>query len=225
MSGPTSKIIRGGFDEGDVTRWELPQVGERLPEPEPEPEPEPPTLTVQEIEEIQKAAYEEAYAQGYLEGKDQGQRDGYAAGERQAKELVARLEKILDGLSEPLQQVDEEVEQQLSELAMTLARQVVRSELKSQPQQIVGLVRESLALLPAASRDVKVLLHPDDAQFVRDALGQRGAQGWRLVEDAGLEPGGCHVVSAVSRIDASVRRRLAALAGEFFGAEREEDEA
>ena len=54
---------------------------------------------------------------------------------------------------------------------MALARQIVRRELKTDPTQIIGIIREAIAALPVAARDVRVHLHPEDAAVVRAAPG------------------------------------------------------
>ena len=54
----------------------------------------------------------------------------------------------------------QEVERELLTLAMALARQIVRRELKTDPTQIIGIIREAIAALPVAAREVRVHLHP-----------------------------------------------------------------
>ena len=56
------------------------------------------------------------------------------------------------------------------QLAVTIARQLVRRELRIDPAQVIAIIRETVALLPAAARDVRVHLHPEDAAVVREKL-------------------------------------------------------
>ncbi|RFA28543.1 hypothetical protein CAI21_11785 [Alkalilimnicola ehrlichii] len=230
----SSKVISGrGLDDSEVSRWELPDVGdyparEEPEEPEEELEPGTQLLTVQEIEDIQNAAYEEAYARGYQEGRETGHRDGLALGEKEARkiqaELAEHLGSIINTLAEPLEQLDDEVEEELLELAMALARQIIRRELQTQPGEVVAIVREALGVLPMASRDVTVHVHPEDAQLLREVLGDSDeGRNWRFVEDATLSRGGCRVVTPVTRIDATVEHRIAVLASELLGGNRDED--
>ena len=72
--------------------------------------------------------------------------------------------------------------------------------------------REALAVLPVSSRAVRVLLHPEDAELVREAyaLGD-GDLKWQVVEDPVIQHGGCKVLTETSQIDATVESRLNAV--------------
>lgn len=192
-----------------------------------------PRLTAQEIESMQRQAHEEAAAQGRQEGFEQGREEGYregyeqglkqglAQGESAVREQVGALERIVSTLDQPLQEVDELVEQELAALAIALARQLIRRELKTDPGQIIAVVREALSVLPSNARKVSLYLHPEDAELVRSALlldehGQR----WKLVDDPLLTRGGCRIISENSSIDATVEKRLAASIAQALGGER-----
>ncbi len=57
---------------------------------------------------------------------------------------------------------------------------LLRRELRTDPAQIIGMVRDTVALMPAATRGVRVLLHPDDAALVRERP-ERGGSGTGMV--------------------------------------------
>ena len=136
------------------------------------------------------------------------------------------LEELLQSLDEPFRQLDQSVEQQLAELAMLVARQLVRRELKTEPEQIISVVREALTALPVAARDVRLALHPEDATLIRETL-SIGAddQHIQLVEDPVQGRGGCKVLTDTSQIDASVESRLNAVIAKVLGGQRSTDEA
>lgn len=136
-------------------------------------------------------------------------------------ERVRRLGSILEFMTQPLRDLDAEVERQMALLAGAIARQVVRRELRMQPEQIVGVIRETVALLPASSREVRVHLHPDDAALVREQLREPGSEAaWNIVEDPVLTRGGCRVTSENSTIDARVEQRIGAAIAAVLGDER-----
>lgn len=216
--------------------WKLPVVGE--PEEEEPPvvvveEAEYPAMpTAEEIEAMQKQAYEEARAAGYRDGSERGYRDGreegyrvgYDEGRADAASLAKRLQDVIECLSEPLAQVDEQVEQELVALAIAIAKQLVRRELRTEPGEIVAVVREAMAILPSGARKIGLYLHPDDAELVRSTLAlDELAPRWKIVEDPLLTRGGCRVIADASRIDATVESRLASAIARLFGGEREED--
>jgi flagellar assembly protein FliH len=191
-----------------------------------------PMLTAQEIEAMQRQAYEEAaqqgraegHEEGYREGYEEGRRVGYAEGQEEVKGLISRLKEIMAALNEPLLEMDGQVERELVALAVTLGRQLIRRELRTDPGQIIAVVREALAILPANARRVSLYLHPEDAELVRAALSlDEGGQRWKLFEDPLMTRGGCRVTSETSVIDASVEKRLAAVIAKAFGGERMDD--
>lgn len=176
----------------------------------------PEVMTAQKLEALQQQAYEEGF--------EQGRREGREAGLAELRQQAARLREVLDLMSRPLEEMDQAVEEQLLHLVTIIAQQMIRRELKTNPGEIVAVVRESLAQLPVVSREVRVQLHPDDAALVREALGEPGGErGWRIVEDPVITPGGCRVVTDMSRIDATVESRLIALVNSLLGGERQDD--
>ena len=173
-------------------------------------------VTAGVLEDLQQEAYREAYQQGL--------REGAAAGREQLRAQVERLDQVLTDLARPLNELDTAVQDELLALAMALARQIVRRELRQDPTQIIGIVREAVAQLPVAAREVRVQLHPEDAAIVREHLAPAERErAWTLIEDPMMMRGGCQVVSASSRIDVRLETRLGALLTELMGGEREGD--
>ena len=169
------------------------------------------------MQDLEAQAREEGHAQGLLEGR--------AAAKLELTQQVARLTAILGALARPLDDVDVEVEQDIAQLAMAVARQLIRRELKTSPDEVIASVREALAALPAAARDVRVSVHPDDALLIRSHLGEAHAAGsWQLLDDPLISRGGCVINTDHSRIDARVETRLARVVGAVLGGQRLADE-
>ncbi len=174
----------------------------------------PPALpTAEEIEAIQREAWEEGYRAGHAEG--------LAAGQAEIDALASRWQGLVNALAKPLDAADGNLESALLELALALTRQLVRRELKTQPDEIIPVVREALGVLPSAAQDIVVRLHPEDAVLVTSALHAPGSA-WRIEEDGAIERGGCVVTSSTSRVDASLERRIAQLMAGVLGDAREE---
>jgi flagellar assembly protein FliH len=170
--------------------------------------------TVGGLADLQAEAHKEAFDQGLAEGR--------AAGRAEVRAEVQRLAAMIHDLAKPFEVLDAEVERELLTLAMALARQIVRRELKADPAQIIGIVREAIAALPAASREVRVHLHPEDAAVVREHLAPTESErAWVMVEDPVMARGGCRITTATSRIDARLETRLAAILSELMGTERD----
>lgn len=188
--------------------------------------------TVQELEELERRTYEEAFAKGHAEGHAKGHAEGRAEGlaavERemrpqlqQLQERVERLDTIIGSLAQPLQELDPEVEDQLLQLALTIGRHLVRRELRIDPSQVIAIIRETVALLPASARDVRVHLHPEDAAVVRERLAApTGERAWTIAEDPVMSRGGCRVTTETSQIDARLETRIGHVISALLGDER-----
>jgi flagellar assembly protein FliH len=190
----------------NATLWSAPDMG-RSPAGHAPP-------TVSGLVDLQAEAHKEAFEQGLAEGRE--------AGRAEVRAQVERLEGMFFDLAKPFEELDAEVERELLTLAMTLARQIVRRELKTDPTQIIGIVREAISALPVAARDVRVHLHPEDAAVVRQNLAPTESErAWQLVEDPVMARGGCQVTTATSRVDARLETRLGAILSELMGTERQ----
>lgn len=176
--------------------------------------------TAEELEALHRQAYDEGYQQGMAEGHAAG----LVRGDAEIRVAVAGLENIVRQLAEPLERVDEAVIDAVGDLAVLIARHLVRRELKTNPGEIVGVVRETMRHLPIAPRAARIRLHPEDVELVQHAfaLGD-DTKSWRLEPDPLVTRGGCVVETDTSRIDASVESRLAAIASRMLGGEREGD--
>lgn len=201
-----------------VSRWDLPAVvgnsvqGRR------------PGRTVSELQEIERRAYQEAHAKGHAAGVAAARAESQQA-LNQLKAHVATLESMLAAISQPFSEIDAQVEEQLVQLAVTIARQLVRRELRMDPAQVIAIIRETVALLPASTRDVRVHLHPEDAAVVREKLATPGAQrAWTIVEDPVMTRGGCRVTTDTAYIDARVETRIRSILTTMLGEERNDSE-
>jgi flagellar assembly protein FliH len=163
-----------------------------------------------------QAEMERGYEAGVKAGRAelQGQADALKA-------QVARLEEILNRLCAPLPDLETEVEQQLVLLALAVGKQLARRELKTDPGQIAALIREAVGRLPAAAREVRVHLHPEDAAAIAERLASPGPErAWSVIEDPTLSRGGCLVRSENSQIDARIESRVNAIVAGMLGEER-----
>jgi flagellar assembly protein FliH len=170
-------------------------------------------LTAGKLEELQRDAWDEAYQRGLAEGLE--------AGKAAAEERAHRFDELLTALAKPFDELDDAIEKQLVELSMSVVRQLFRREIRLNPTHVIGVVREAIQLLPLASRNVQVHLHPDDASLIRETLTPaEGEPAWVVVEDPLMAKGGCRVTTENSNIDASAEARLNALINSVAGDER-----
>jgi flagellar assembly protein FliH len=186
-----------------VARWDLPAVEGPLVQRRGA------GVNVMHLEAVERDAWEQGLAAGHAEGVRRGEAE-LAVRVTEMNVKVAALEAIIGTLAKPLDQLDTAIEQELTRLALIIAKHLVRRELRIDPSQVIGIIRHTVGLLPVATRDLKVHLHPDDAAIVREKLAQpSGEPEWVLKEDPLLARGGCRLTTATSSIDARLESRVA----------------
>lgn len=215
-------------------RWEMTSFGDERPStqarraamappPAPEPVAHPVELvphialpTAEELEAIREQARAEGYAEGLQEGRAAGHAEGYAdgarAGQLEAESELEHLRSIAATFSEAVVQADETIAHDVLELALRLARGMVRTAFDVRPELILPVVQEAIGYLPVLAQPATLTLHPEDAEIVRQAMGQELLKGgWRIVDDAAVARGGCKVDTASNQIDAQAAARWARL--------------
>lgn len=189
----------------DFQRWELPNVGARSTASTAGNT--PPQPTVRELAALEQQAREEGYAAGHAEGS--------AAAQQQLQRRMAELDALYDAAARPLQVLDEQTGQELARLAMVVAQRVIAHELQLSPALVVQAVRQAATALPAATRELRVHLHPADLALLRESGAAEGH--WQLLADPALSRGDCRLESERSRLDARVETRLAAMIDAVLG--------
>ncbi len=223
MEKSSSKIIPNGAQE-DVHQWEPPVMtrgtedgslfggGGSL-------------LTAEQLEQVQNNAYQEGFERGQKEGFKYGHKEALEQGRVEIQASVERMDDLMATLDTPLKQLDDQVEREIISLIISMVRQLVRRAVKTDPGQVIGVVREALAVLPVSARNVRLVLHPEDAKLVREIYDVSETEvGWIIAEDPVLERGGCKVITDSSQIDATLESRLASMITRLLGGERDVDD-
>ena len=182
-------------------RWELPTF-DVVKEPV-EAMPVISLPTAADLEQIQKQAYDEGYAEGYTKGAQKARDE-----EQSARDETQRLVEIIRSLDKEFQQVDQQVAQNLLDLALEVAKQMLHQALKVKPELLIPVINEAINELPHFNQHVHLILHPSDVEMVRSKMGEQFEHtGWKILEDAKMEPGGCRAETQNSQIDASLSTR------------------
>ena len=180
-------------DDGQVKHYVLPEItGDIVGYSKETVKPQ----TVEDIEALQKEAFEEGRKQGRKAGLDEIKRE------------AQRLAGMLNFFQAPLAKLDEEVEQQLTELALMVARQVIKKECATDATIIQSIIHEALDFLPLNSRNIRVRLNPADLELLKQADFNIDEQEWKAVPDTTVRQGGCLIDSDNSHVDASLETRL-----------------
>ena len=216
---PAAKVIRA--DQAEVTAWRPPHVRKKGETALDEAHG---LLTAAQLDEIRKAAQQEGYEQGRKEGQAYGHREGLEEGRAEVQQRIAQLDQMLAALDRPFDELDEQLENEVVTLVISMVRQLIRREVKLDPGQIVGVVREALGILPIGMRNIRVVLHPEDAELVREAYTiSDHDQKWQIIEDPVVQRGGCRIHSDTSQVDATLDSRLNSLIAPLLAGERVRD--
>ena len=152
--------------------------------------------TADQVQHIQQQAYQEGFAAGMKDGRSESQA------------LAHRMQLLMTELHHSMTLFEEAMAQEIMNLALDIARQMVRSSLEADPALVLAVVREAIDSLPQTRQSPTLVLHPQDAQLVREMLAQEfQGEVWRIVEDLHMERGGCRVEIATAEIDANIESR------------------
>jgi len=194
--------------ESNCQRWSLPELGESEIDRSGQ-------MTAGEREKFQQQAYQEGF--------ERGRREGQEAGRQAMAEQAGKLEQLMCTLTRPFEELDRKVEEELLELVFVIVRQLVGNEIRENPEQIMTVVHKAVAVLPSASRNLQLHLHPEDAELVHKLLPASDSETqWHIIEDLSVERGGCRVATDTSRVDATVAARLNNIIASLAGGESDE---
>lgn len=151
-------------------------------------------------EAARRAAYEQGYQAGLKALEDYRRNQG--------EQFAQRMVGIAGGFATELKALESQLAEEVVSLALHIARQVVRSELAVHPERIAPVVMEALAALVESKGSATIYVHPQDLPVVLDHVGDELAvQGYSILPDAALAPGGCRIDGGVSSVDASITTR------------------
>lgn len=189
--------------QNDYSPWQAPEVDDSR------------HLKPADIEEARKLAWEQGYQDGYAAGADSGAKD--------VAHDVAHLDEILGALASPFDDLDDSVSEGLVALVIAIAGQLVRREIQIDPGHVISVVREGLASLPVAERDIRIIVHPQDAELIRSRLDvDEKEQSWSLQPDPMMERGSCRLVAESAQIDGTLDTRLRRLVAKMIHDGRED---
>ena len=190
-------------------RWQFASLADENPvrasKRNAQPEPEVPAgPSAAEVAAHELAVLREtARADGHTAGFGAGRAEGLEA----AAAEVEHLRRVAAAMAAAYADMQDETARALLDLALDTARHVLRDELSHNRESMLGAIREAIDLAGNGAAPV-IQLNPADMGFVLRHLGEEIAPGgWRLAEDARIEPGGCRVSTANGSIDATLKTR------------------
>ncbi|QGZ39240.1 flagellar assembly protein FliH [Pseudoduganella flava] len=175
--------------------------------------PPPEYPTEEELAAIREEARQQGYQEGYEQGHRAGEDEAIREGEEATKAALAPLANLAGHFAEALRGADQLVANDVLDLALHLARNMLKQALPARPELIIPIVQDAIAYLPSMQKPAMLMLNPEDAAIVRNAIGEElDKGGWSVIDDASIERGGCKIDTPSNQIDAQVQARWARLA-------------
>ena len=189
-----------------ISKWETPRLTDTASTEEAPPRSE---------EELKQAAYSEGLKQGYQAGLKQGAQE--------MKQRLAIIDTYIASLSQPFAEQNTQLAETLAVLAGKIAKRLVRRELRTEPETIMALVRDTVTALNTTSQKIDIHLSPDNARIIRRIIDvDSHEQSWNIVDDPLISRTDCKVSSGDSIIDTDLQTRIDLIITQFLGDERSE---
>ena len=224
-----------GYEEGWYQKG-LEEERRRKEEAEAKERNEVPCITLAELEEIRKGAYDDGFAEGKKEGFAKGHEDGLASGhgeglksghdegyqagiadgaaavDAEKAKFAARAEK----LGKPLELVNESIEKELLVVVSRIARAFLEKEARV-PEFLAKSLHAAVAALPSTKEGVTVMLNPADAAELLKLMPEESLSdlGWKVVSDASVGAGDIRIDSGSSSVDWKLSERIDAVIERF----------
>lgn len=187
-----------------ISRWETPLLAEKEHTEEPQAE---------DLDLLRQTAFDQGYMDGYKAGTDQA--------EEEVSSQFQTLSQLLQAVSKPLSDLDQQVLEYLAQLAGRIARQLVKRELRTDPDTIMALVRDTVAILNGTSEKIRIHLHPNDAKVINNLMQSATEKNrWDIIEDPLVAHGDCKAGSLDSIVSGDIQTRISAIIMQCLGDER-----
>jgi len=158
---------------------------------------------IAESKEVSKI-FESVRQEAYNKGMQEGFAVGMAKARQQAIVEKEHFVKITQSFNEALEQADEQIAEDVLSLALDIAKSMLKVKLNVDPAAVLPVVVDAIHYLPYVQKPARILVHHDDAQIIREYLGDEiASQQWQILEESNIERGGCLVETGANQIDAS----------------------
>ncbi len=152
--------------------------------------------------------FEDGFAQGHAQATLEAQRQMADYIRHEGQQAANHFKQLFESALQQVADSEQAIALGTLELACEVARQVVRRELSVNPNAVLPVIRESLAVLLSDSKTAVIRMNPLDVEILADDLQQEFSNlAISLVPDATLTRGGCLAEAAGTVIDGTVERR------------------
>ncbi len=142
------------------------------------------------------------------EAREAGRQEGRA-------EASSRIEEAMETLNQAVKErktIIKDSEQEILRLAIKVAEQIIRSEVSLHRDVCLNIVAEAISRV-SDREQIIVKVNREDAEYLKrykDRLAGMldGVKSFSILEDSGIEPGGCVIETNLGFIDAKISTKL-----------------
>lgn len=151
-------------------------------------------------------------SKGYNEGFSSGREEGFGEGKEEVNRLIERLHTIVEKTMDKRQEILLETEQQIVDLVLLMSRKVVKVISENQKNVVSSNVLHALKKVKGQG-DVTIRVNLLDVgmttEHIKDFLNKcESVKNITVVEDVGVDRGGCIVETDFGSIDARISSQL-----------------
>lgn len=193
-------------DNKIVSIWRTPRLLDEAPEVKTPSEDE---------EQALNSAYNEARSEGYAAGLEAAKKETDANREM--------MHGYLRALAQPFNEQNAQLAEYIASLAGKIAKNLVEKELVTSKDSLVAMVNSAVKALGSRALEVKIQLHPQSAEFIRDQIRDDDEKAsWQIVDDPNMGIGDCKVSCDNSTVDSALDDRIDLIIAQFLEDSREE---
>jgi flagellar assembly protein FliH len=168
-----------------------------------------------EIEDDSRTAFEIERRGAEEEGRSAGREAGFAEGRAEVERLVQRTQTVLQRAQDKRTEILEETEQEIINLVLLISRKVIKVISENQKNVIISNVVQALRKVKGKGNIIIRVNMADlklTTEHTKDFINLvEGAKSLQIVEDSGVDEGGCIIETDFGEIDARIASQLAEL--------------
>lgn len=166
---------------------------------------------------IEKAKIDAETTRKELEknAEDSGREEGFSEGKAEVDRLVEQIHKIIESVMQRREEILRDTEQQIVDIVILMTRKVVKTLSENQKDMILNNVVAALNKVKSRC-NVTIRVNTEDVQLTTEHTDDfikniENVEGVTVVEDTGVDKGGCIVETDFGAIDARIASQLGEL--------------
>ncbi|MFK7962777.1 MAG: FliH/SctL family protein [Burkholderiaceae bacterium] len=205
---PTSSRVVRGDDIQDARPAPLPSLESGSPNSQAKQE--------RREDPTHRYVFEKGLQTGLARGRQEGataarqrcEDEARATAEAAGGFAAERMARLVESFETEFSAMESDLADKTLDLAIAVAEKVLLREIRDNTHDILPVISECLSMLAKDASEIVIRLNPADLALLQSIEGERFSEfSPRWQADGSIKPGGCHIESAQTVIDASIESR------------------